>query len=256
MKKIDLNCDLGESFGSYQLGNDKEVLKYISSANLACGFHAGDPLVICQTIELALDAGVSIGAHPGFPDLNGFGRRAMQLSEKELYSCVFYQVSALKSMVEAYGGKLHHVKPHGAMYNMAAADVQMALTIAKAIQKVDERLILVGLANSQMLEAAREIDLPYASEAFADRRYTNKGMLMPRSQANAVITDAEESINQVIDLLEKGQVKSGSDVLVPLQADTICLHGDNAHALEFAKQLNMRLNQEGYTISPLKTATP
>lgn len=251
MKSIDINCDLGESFGHYHLGNDKQILKHISSANIACGFHAGDPLVIKNTIEAALSEGVSLGAHPGFPDLNGFGRRVMKLTDDELYSCVLYQVSALKSMAEALGGTLNHVKPHGAMYNMAAIDVKMALVIARAIQQVDDQLMLVGLANSEMIKAAQMIDLPVCNEVFADRRYTDNGFLVPRSHDAAVIHDEAVCVQQVRDMLFKDEVISISGKQVAIKADTICIHGDNAEALQFAKKLNASLAEAEIIVSSI-----
>jgi UPF0271 protein len=252
MKQIDLNCDLGESFGSYQLGNDSEILKYISSANIACGFHAGDPLVIQQTIEAALANNVAIGAHPGFPDLVGFGRRIMQVSGAELFSLVLYQVGALKGMTEALGGQLQHVKPHGALYNMAAKDYKMAQTIARAVYQIDPSLIVVGLANSTMMDAAKDMGLSVISEAFADRAYTPKGCLVPRSEKGAVIHDQNQSIEQVLQIIEQQSVKANDDSWVNLEAHTVCLHGDNPQAIEFARALKETIEGKGYQIVAMK----
>jgi len=252
MNTIDINCDLGESFGQYSIGNDPEILKYISSANIACGFHAGDPLVIQKTIVSALEYGVAIGAHPGFPDLQGFGRRNMKLSEDELFSCILYQVGALKAMTEALGGQLHHVKPHGAMYNMAACDYNMALCIAKAVQKIDPSLLFVGLAHSSLIDAAKSLGLKTANEAFADRRYMRDGTLVSRSNPRAVIHNERESIHQVLQLISDKQVVSFDHKTIDMHADTICIHGDNTEALQFAKALKENIEKKGYCIKALK----
>ncbi|MCU4175264.1 5-oxoprolinase subunit PxpA [Carboxylicivirga sp. N1Y90] len=253
MCKIDLNSDLGESFGKYNCGNDNEILKLISSANIACGFHAGDPSVIQKTIEQALSNNVSIGAHPGFPDLQGFGRRNMNLSEGELFSCVLYQVSALKSMTEALGGKLEHVKPHGAMYNMAANDYTMAHCIAKAVQKIDDSLLFVGLANSQHIKAASDIGLQSISEAFADRRYNNQGFLVARSIPNAVIENNDQSIKQVLNILENKTVETIEGEKINLNAQSVCVHGDNKDALTLTQKLHKAITDKAYEICSMKS---
>lgn len=252
MDSIDLNCDLGESFGPYSIGHDAEILKYISSANIACGFHAGDPMVIMSTIEMALNNDVAIGAHPGFPDLEGFGRRPMHLSQVELYSCVLYQVSCLKGMTEALGGRLNHVKPHGAMYNMAAKDYDMAKTIASAVKAVDDRLLFYGLANSHLVKAAQDVNLKIVNEAFADRRYTAKGHLMPRNEINAVMHDEKQCIEQVLELAITQTAKGPYGEKISIKADSICLHGDNLKALEMAKAINEALKISDITIKSLK----
>jgi UPF0271 protein len=237
---IDINSDLGESFG-----NDSEVMKYITSANIACGFHAGDPLLIERTIKLALENNVSIGAHPGYPDFAGFGRRSMKISVDELRSLILYQVGALKSMTEALGGKLNHVKLHGALYNDLAINYNMALVACKAIYSISPVLIFVGLANSEMIKAAKDVGLKVANEAFADRAYNDDGTLVPRSQNDAVINDQNICLNQIHQLVTERTIKTISGKIIKMQADTICVHGDNDHAVEFVKALNQFLKDKG-----------
>ena len=242
MKKIDLNCDLGESYGIYQLGRDKDILNYITSANIACGFHAGDANVMRGTVALALEKGVKVGAHPGFQDLVGFGRRNMEISPAEVYNIIVYQIGALQAFVKAEGGKMSHVKPHGALYNMAACSIELAYAIAKAVKDVDEDLILFGLANSTLTKAGEDVGLQVFHEVFADRTYQNDGTLTPRTEKNALITDENQAINQVITMMTKGIVQSVHGLEIPIKADTICIHGDNEHALAFARNLNNALN--------------
>lgn len=249
--RVDINSDLGESFGNYKIGNDAEVMKYISSANIACGFHAGDPVVIERTIKLALENNVAIGAHPAYPDLQGFGRREMNLSAEEIKSFVFYQVSALKGMTEALGGKLQHVKAHGAMYNQASNNYEKAKAIAQAIHLIDPEIIFMGLANSVMIEAANEIGLQTASEVFADRAYTQQGMLVSRSLAGAVIHDSKYCNERVLQMLKNGTVHDIDGNTIAIKADSICIHGDNPTAIELAKSLNKHLTQNGISIQSL-----
>lgn len=234
---IDLNCDLGESFGAYRIGNDEAIMSYISSANIACGFHAGDPRTIEKTITLALKNGVAIGAHPGYPDLEGFGRRSMNLSTPEIRSSILYQVGAIKSMAETLGGNLQHVKPHGALYNSASVDFEMAKVIAQTIKDIDKSLILVGLSGSALIKAAKEIGLQYASEVFADRAYNDNGTLVSRNIAGAVLHDTNAVIDRTIRMINEGFVESISGKMIAIQVDTICVHGDNEKALEFVKNL-------------------
>ncbi|MFA5848491.1 MAG: 5-oxoprolinase subunit PxpA [Bacteroidales bacterium] len=237
MMKIDINCDLGESYGDNIVGNDEAVMPYITSANIACGFHGGDPLTIEKTIRLALKYGVSIGAHPGYQDLKGFGRQPMNLTAAELRASILYQVGALKSMSIALGGKLRHVKPHGAMYNSAASDFDMAMVIAKAVRDIDSSLILVGLSQSELINAAKKVGLAYASEVFADRAYNDDGSLVSRSLPGAVIHDTKVMIDRVIRMVRENVVESVSGKIIPIQADTICVHGDNEMAVEFCAVL-------------------
>jgi len=248
MYRTDLNCDMGESFGAYQLGRDAEILALVSSANIACGFHAGDPATMRKTVQLALQHGTAIGAHPGLPDLVGFGRRNMDISAQEAYDMVVYQIGALQAFVHAEGGKLQHVKPHGALYNMAAKQPELARGIAEAVYRVNPELILFGLSGSELVKAGEAIGLRTASEVFADRTYQQDGSLTPRRDAHALITDPVEAADQVIGMVKDGKVKSLQGVEVPLVADTICIHGDGAHAVEFARQISERLKDAGVAI--------
>ena len=251
MKQVDLNCDLGESFGNYTCGLDAEVIPHISSANVACGFHASDPLVMMKTVALAKRYGVSVGAHPGYPDLVGFGRRNMTVSPVELKAMVQYQIGALQAFCKAQGVALRHVKPHGAMYNMAAKDRKLADAICEAIGEVDSSLILLGLSGSQMLEAAKESGLPWASEVFADRAYEDDGSLTPRALPGSVITDEEKAIARVLQMVQEGTVTARSGKTIPIQADSICLHGDGVKAVEFARRIRAELTAAGVEIVPL-----
>ena len=251
MKQVDLNCDLGESFGNYTCGLDAEVIPHISSANVACGFHASDPLVMMKTVALAKQYGVSVGAHPGYLDLVGFGRRNMTVSPVELKAMVQYQIGALQAFCKAQGTVLQHVKPHGAMYNMAAKDRKLADAICEAIAEVDSSLILLGLSGSQMLEAAKETGLPWASEVFADRAYEDDGSLTPRALPGSVITDEEEAIARVLQMVQEGTVTARSGKTIPIQADSICLHGDGVKAVEFARRIRAELTAAGVEIVPL-----
>ena len=235
--RVDINSDLGESFGNYKIGNDAEVMKYISSANIACGFHAGDPLVIEKTIKLALENKVAIGAHPGYPDLQGFGRRSMKLSTDEIRAMVFYQIGALKSMTEALGGKLQHVKAHGALYNDASVDEKIAKAIAEAVILIDPDLIFMGLANSKMIETASKLGLKTASEVFADRAYTKEGTLVSRTLPGSVIHDASVCNERVLKMVREGNVTEIEGSEIKLKAESICIHGDNPSAIEMAKSL-------------------
>ncbi|WNC17427.1 5-oxoprolinase subunit PxpA [Brevibacillus brevis] len=245
MKHVDINCDMGESFGAYRLGNDEEILSYISSANIACGFHAGDPATMRKTVRMALEKGVAIGAHPGLPDLVGFGRRNMDIDPQEAYDIVVYQVGALQAFVKAEGGSMQHVKPHGALYNMAATRPALAEAIAEAIYKVNPSLILYGLAGSELTRAGARIGLRTAHEVFADRTYQEDGTLTPRSQPDAMITEQSQSLAQVIRMVTEGRVLSLQGVDVPIQADTVCIHGDGAHALEFARSIHAAFEGAG-----------
>lgn len=252
MHKVDLNCDLGESFGNYTIGNDEAIMKYISSANIACGFHAGDPVIIEKTIKLALAHHVAIGAHPGFPDLVGFGRRNMQMSVQEVKAIVKYQLAALKGMTESLGGRLQHVKPHGALYNQAAVDEKVAIAIAEAIREIDGGLIFMGLANSSMLVAAEKNELQFASEVFADRAYTDEGLLVPRSVEGAVIHNVDDCERRVLEMVLDSRVNSINNLEVGIKADTICLHGDNPEACNFASRLHKSLQENDIQIKALK----
>lgn len=251
MYKVDLNCDLGESFGNYKIGSDEEVIPYISSANIACGFHASDPLVMDKTVKLTKQHNVSIGAHPGFADLVGFGRRNMDISYKEAKAIIQYQIGALKAFCTAQSVGLRHVKPHGALYNMAAKDLDLALAICEGIYEVDSSLILLALSGSKMLEAAKKIGLNYASEVFADRAYNEDGSLVSRSKEGAVITDEEEAIQRVIRMVKENKVRTITGIDINLKPDSICVHGDGAKALEFVKKINESFKRENIEIAAL-----
>ncbi|NMN37045.1 UPF0271 protein [Pedobacter sp. SG918] len=248
MKMIDLNCDMGEAFGNYAMPNDEKLMDYISSANIACGFHAGDPAVMQQTVNLALKKGVAIGAHPGLPDLQGFGRREMKISPSEAYQLTLYQIGALSGFVKAAGGKLHHVKAHGALYNMAAKDTTLAKAIVQAVSDFDPGLILYALAGSKMIDEAVKQGIATASEVFADRSYQDDGLLTPRSADNALITNEEDAINQVLGFALNQEVNSINGNRIRVKAETVCLHGDGEHAAAFAKLIAERLQKEGIII--------
>lgn len=235
MHQIDLNCDLGESFGTYNKGRDEEILPLITSANIACGFHGGDPSIMRKTVRLALDNGVKIGVHPGLPDLIGFGRRNMEISPQEAYDLVLYQIGALDGFVKAEGGRMQHVKPHGALYNMAAKKKELAFAIAKAVYKINSELILFGLFGSELIAAGKKIGLKTANEVFSDRTYQHDGTLTPRTESNALIHNDKEAVAQVIRMVKEGKVKSQQGTDIKVQADTICIHGDGPKALTFAQ---------------------
>ncbi len=249
---IDLNCDLGESFGTYVKGLDEEVMKYITSANIACGFHAGDPMVMRKTVILAKKNNVKIGAHPGLPDLMGFGRRWIEVKPEEVRNYILYQVGALNAFVKAEGLELQHVKPHGALYNKAAIDNRIAEAIAEAIAEFNDKLILVGLANSKFIDAAEKYGLKMAREAFADRAYNPDGTLVPRSKAGAVITNPKEILERAIMMITEGKVRSIEGTIVELgEVDTICVHGDTPGAVEIAKKLFTELPKHGVEVAPM-----
>lgn len=243
MSRVDVNCDLGESFGTYKKGNDSEILDYVTSANIACGFHAGDPSVMRKTVGLALEKEVKIGAHPGLPDLIGFGRRNMQLSSEEAYDLVVYQIGALYGFLKAEGAEMQHVKPHGALYNMAAADPSLADAIARAVYKVNPELVLFGLSGSELINAGENIGLATASEVFSDRTYQPDGTLTSRSQPEALITDDEKAVHQVIRMVKEKKVATLGGEEISIQADTICIHGDGIRALSFAKKIRGAFEQ-------------
>jgi UPF0271 protein len=247
---IDLNCDLGESFGAFTIGEDAAILPLISSASIACGLHGGDPATMRRTVALCLRHGVAIGAHPGLPDLAGFGRREMALSTDEVYELCLYQIGALAAFCQAAGAPLHHVKPHGALYNMAARDAALATAVAQAVRDFRPDLMLYGLAGSELVRAGRAHGLPVAEEAFADRRYESDGRLTPRREAGAVLEAPEEAAAQAADLVIAGRVRSRQGTLVAVRADTICLHGDRPRAAAFARCVRQRLDQHGIAVRP------
>lgn len=248
MYRVDLNSDLGESFGLYTIGNDGDVLKYVTSANVACGFHAGDPVVMKKTVAMAAEKGVAVGAHPGFPDLVGFGRRKMAVTPDEAYAMVVYQVGALQAFTKAAGVLLQHVKPHGALYNTAAKDKDLSAAIAQAVYDVDPKLVLYGLAGSYLISEGERLGLATASEVFADRTYQPDGTLTPRSQADAMVTDERLAISRVLRMIKEGVVTAQNGEDIPVKADTICIHGDGAKALAFANNIRTALQQQGVDV--------
>ncbi|KAA0957416.1 LamB/YcsF family protein [Planococcus sp. ANT_H30] len=241
--KVDLNCDMGESFGAYQMGNDEEILDYVTSANIACGFHAGDPSIMRKTVKLALEKNVGMGAHPGLQDLVGFGRRNMALSPQEAYDLVVYQIGALSGFVKAEGGQLQHVKAHGALYNMAVKNASLSEAIAEAVYKIDPELILFGLSGSEIIKAGEKIGLRTANEVFSDRTYQIDGSLTPRTESHALITDPQIAINQVVRMVKENKVATVEQTDVALEAETICIHGDGINALAFALQISKSLKE-------------
>ena len=247
---------MGESFGAWTLGNDTALMPFITSANVACGFHAGDPTVMKATVRAALKHQVAIGAHPGLPDLAGFGRRNLDISPEEAFDMTVYQLGALQAVVQAEGGRLHHLKPHGALYNMAATNAALAEAIAEAVYKVQPELRLYGLAGSELTKAGEKLGLRTAHEVFADRTYQANGTLTPRRQPDALITDASVAIAQVLRLVQSGVVRTQQGQEVIIRADTVCLHGDGAHALEFAQRLSQELRAAGVRLQagPLAAA--
>ena len=242
---IDINCDLGEGCGQDDTSSDEAVMPFITSANIACGFHAGDPLTIEKSVKSAISHGVGIGAHPGYPDREGFGRRAMKMSNAELRALVLYQAGAVKGIAEAAGGRMQHVKPHGALYNAAATDYEMAAVIAQAVKDLDESLTLVGLSGSELIKAARDAGLPYASEVFADRAYNDDGTLVSRSIDGAVLHDTTMVIERAVKMITEKTVRSVTGKIIPIEADTVCIHGDNKMAVEFAENLAKTLKTRG-----------
>ncbi|MTI66769.1 MAG: 5-oxoprolinase subunit PxpA [Firmicutes bacterium] len=251
MFNVDLNCDLGESFGNYVLGSDEKILDYVTSINVACGFHAGDPIVMDETVKMAIKKGVSIGAHPGYPDLLGFGRRNMDISLKEAKAYMIYQIGALKAFVEANGGKLQHVKPHGAMYNKAAKDYNLAKALAEAVYEVDKDIIFMGISNLESVKAAKDIGLKVANEVFADRAYNKDGTLVSRKKEGAVIHDTRKCVSRVLNMVKNKRVKTINGEEIDIYADSICVHGDNEKALEFTKNLKKSLLNEGINVKSL-----
>ena len=248
--RIDFNCDMGESFGMYKLGYDEEVIRYITSANIACGFHAGDPMWMRTTVEMAEKYGVGVGAQPSFPDLMGFGRRNMMVSPEEARNDVTYQIGALQAF--ATDGKLQHVKPHGAMYNMAVADLTLARAICQAVKDIDPDMIVVALAGTDWVDLANEMGLRVAREAFADRAFTAQGTLVPRSQVGSVIHDVDAVVKRSVKMVTEGKVTAITGEEVEFQADSLCLHGDTPGAVEMARAVREGLEAAGVRIVPMR----
>lgn len=249
MKRIDLNCDMGESFGAWKMGADAEIMPLITSANIAAGFHAGDPATIRRTVRLAADCGVAIGAHPSLPDLAGFGRRTMKVSAQDVYDLVLYQGGAVEAFARAVGSSLHHVKCHGALYNMAAMDAELSDAIARAVKDLGAAVQLYALSNSRMMDAGRKHGVTTVGEVFADRGYMDDGTLAPRDRPGGMIEDAQQSVAQVLSMVEQGVVVSLSGKQVPVSPGTLCLHGDQPGAVTFAQALRKTFAARSITVA-------
>ena len=245
MIEMDLNCDMGESFGNYEIGHDKDIFPFITSSNIACGFHAGDPVHMEKTISLAMSHGVQIGAHPGYPDLQGFGRRSMKIAADELTSILKYQIAAIKGVTESLGGRLIYVKPHGALYNDAVGDFDIAQAVMAAMHAIDDQLFLLGLAGSSMAEWAAEKSIPFVAEAFADRRYEDDGTLRSRSLPGSVLTEPQKATEQVLNIVKQQKVSTYSGSDIPMAAQTICIHGDNPNAVAILRQIDLAFEKNG-----------
>lgn len=254
MKYIDINCDMGESFGAYTIGMDAEVIKHITSANIACGFHAGDPMVLAQTVRMAAENGVGVGAHPGFPDLMGFGRRNMDCTLEEIRNYLIYQVGAVRGFCDASGVKLQHVKPHGSLYNMAVENEAIARTIAEAVADVDAKLLLVALAGRNappVKEIAASAGLRVLLEAFPDRAYTPQGTLVSRRKPGAVIKDPETVAQRALMMAAEGKVIAEDGSVIALEVDTLCVHGDNPAAVDLVFHIRRTLESNGVQVKPM-----
>ncbi len=243
MKSIDLNCDMGESFGNYTVGQDELLMPYLTSCNIACGFHGGDPYHIERTIDHALAHGLRIGAHPSYPDLQGFGRRKMMVPPSELSSLIKYQVGAIKAMVESKGGNLSYVKPHGALYNSLAHDTNEAEVVIRAVKEIDSTLKIMLLAGSPAIDVAKEHGINVIQEAFADRRYVSSTALMSRSISGSVIADVASAVHQVLSIVERKRIKCSDDIEYPLHAESICIHGDHTNAVVIAQGVHEELSR-------------
>ena len=248
MSTVDLNCDMGESFGAYQIGADAAVMPFITSANVACGFHGGDPGVMRETVALAKQHDVAVGAHPGLPDLVGFGRRTMDLSATEVYDAVVYQIGALASTAAAQGVTLQHVKAHGALYHMGVASRDIAQAIARAVRDVDRGLVFFALPGTHLVTEGQAAGLKVANEAFADRNYTPDATLVSRKRADAHVSEGEDVGKRAIRMVREGRVRAIDGKDVAIRADTICIHGDGPHAADFARQLRQAFEAEGVVV--------
>jgi 5-oxoprolinase (ATP-hydrolysing) subunit A len=249
MKTIDINCDMGESYGAWKMGADAQVMPFISSANVACGLHGGDPATIRQTVQLAVDHGVAVGAHPSLPDLQGFGRRAMKISPQDMYDLILYQAGAVEAFARAAGTRLHHVKCHGALYNMAANDAALSEAMARAVKDLGGSVMLYALSNSKMMQIGKQQGLAVAGEVFADRGYADDGTLAPRGTPGAMIEEAAVAVERALAMIEKGYVTALSGKPVPVSADTLCLHGDQPGAVTFAQAIRKAFSAKGITVA-------
>jgi UPF0271 protein len=249
--RIDLNADVGESFGAWRIGDDEALIPLITSANVACGGHAGDPLTIQRAVSIASENGVAVGAHPGYPDLAGFGRRQLEMPRDELEASLIYQIGAVAAFARAAGTELRHVKAHGALYNLAARDQAVAETIARAVRRISESLVLVGLAGSALLEAGRAAGLGVAAEAFCDRAYEADGSLRSRTLPGSVVSSADAAAAQAVRIVRDGRVTAFDGTEVAVAADTICVHGDTPGAVDFARAIRAALADAGVALAPL-----
>lgn len=252
---LNLNADLGESFGAWQMGDDAAMLSVVNSANVACGFHAGDPLVMRRTVATARQHGVSLGAHPSFHDLQGFGRRRIEMSSAEVEAMLIYQIGALFALARAEGTEVSHVKPHGALNNMACEDPQLAHAVARAVHAFDPRLILLAPALSCLVTAGREAGLRVVEEVFADRAYADDASLLPRSQPGAVLHGAQACVQHVMAIVRAGALRSVNGVELPVRVQSICVHGDNPQAVVTARAVRAALHEAGYELAPLPKLT-
>lgn len=246
---IDINCDMGESYGRYKIGNDADIIPYVSSCNIACGKHGGDPVTILNTVKMAVDQGKKIGAHPSYPDRQGFGRRSMEISERDLFALLVYQISVLYTMAEKAGSKLSHVKVHGALYNDAAKDETIAQIVLDAVEYIDPELYVFALPRSAVSIAGNSRKMKIMHEAFADRRYTDQLRLQSRTIKGSVIEDSEIAVQQVIDIVMNNRITTVSGTMKPLKAETICIHGDTRNALTIARTIHERLKKLNITIA-------
>jgi len=254
VKRIDLNCDMGESFGAYKLGMDDAVIQYITSANIACGWHAGDPAVMNHTVAIAVEHGVGVGAHPGYPDLLGFGRRNMDCTMEELRNYVIYQIGALQAFCSAHGTRLQHVKPHGALYLTAVENEDVARAVAEAIVQVNPDLRYVALAGAKgelMTRIGQEVGLKVVYEAFPDRAYSPEGTLVSRRQSGAVIKDPQAVSQRALRMVREGVVVAIDGSAIPLEAQTLCVHGDNPKAVELVRSIRETLEADGVAVTPM-----
>jgi UPF0271 protein len=245
MNTIDINCDMGESFGNYQIGNDREIFPYITSSNIACGFHGGDPIHMERAIKDAILHGVQVGAHPGFPDLAGFGRRKMDLPSDELKAIVKYQVSAIKGVAESLGTSVRYVKPHGALYNLAADDQAVSSTLVMTIREIDPGLMIMGLAGSVFHDVCNSEGMKFVAEAFADRKYEANGRLRSRSLQESVLTNPTAVTEQVMEIILNKQVIAHDGTIVPIEAQSLCIHGDNPEAVSILQAIDEGLKKRG-----------
>lgn len=248
---IDLNADLGESFGNYTIGNDDKIIPLISSANVACGFHASDPKVMLETVKLIKESGAGLGAHPGFPDKEGFGRRYMDCTDEEIYSMVLYQLSALDGISRTVGVEMNHVKPHGALYNATFTDKNLARVIAQAVKDFNPNLKLMGLSENNLVKAGEEIGLQVVHEVFLDRAYENDGTLVSRRKEGAMITDSKLAVERGIRMLTEGKVEAIDGTDIDIKADSICVHGDGEKALQFVREIKSALEAKGIEIQTM-----